>query len=739
MKSKHIWNKVIALCLTLSLVFGMSLTAFADDQNGGNVISEIHFSGVPEMGADVVVGGSAPSLSGIQIGGEHDVVISESYWQEGGSPLNSSFVFEEGNKYYLFLKVISGTGYVFAEDLHVYVNGRDYGYFAGYADTEFVFNVDYSFLNKIDKVEVTGIPTAKIGETASVTSIKVPDNANYVIDTTNTMWYDLLEHEARPMSANESFQNGHKYKLSVYIQPKEGFEFLEDDATRVDVGGLEADYQHCWPKELCLEFVTSFFSVLPDEELKVTVGEPQVGKTVDSVSVKVPDGAKYKVDYVNWYEYSSGNNMGPTDVFEAGHRYEADINLVPVLGYTFNENAVILVNGEESESYDVQDEHAWSYYKFSFCNQIDKIEISGVQQPKVGDKVNYASIKVPDNADYIITSKQWADSDGSTLLAEGDTFQKGHKYYFDVCVEPKEGYEFSEDAIMIVNGEAVGADNSWIDYEFANYYTNCSFLEKITKVEILDAFPKAVVGKTVSDVLLQIPDGSNYSVSASWIESSQQFGQNSLQPGAVFEDGHTYWLRVEIMPNAGYEFSDDVVITVAGKETQPTLGNVDNGYISFFEVNDFANRTIDVIELSVTEPKAGDKISKKSVKVPDNANYALWDVRWVDAVTGRDVKGTFEEGKKYQLRFHIETLNGYVFGNELKIKVNNQEMDLKSFSEDTFLQPDWGYLELTYDLSVQEVVKSPNTGDGAAYGLWAIVMILCAGYAVLTFKKRRNG
>ena len=440
MKRNQGFKKLLALCLVLSMILSMSLTAFASSTNEETVIEQASLTGVPAQ-EDLVVGQNVPTLN-IQAPADANYTVIAYWINDKTSESNYSGVVEDKNSYQLYIEVNVKDGYEFShesaltldgeetnafytwdehnritklytyvrysfltvldhitfeisglptaaigepasttgvevsagnweldwagwydyttndllQDGDVFVKGHKYtfeqhikpseGYefgenvtvmVDGMQEPSFYLSYDsirvfrnYSFMEKIEKIEVTDIPKAEIGKTASLNSIKVPEDANYKIDQENTKWYDIVEGEREELGEEDDFQNGHKYVLELYIISETGYEFVEEHDAEITLnnGELEADYQHCYSNEANFEFEYSFFSELPDETLEVTATEPEVGKTVASANVKVPENANYKVDYADWIDVTDGwTPMGENDTFQDGRRYLLQVSL----------------------------------------------------------------------------------------------------------------------------------------------------------------------------------------------------------------------------------------------------------------------------------------------------------------------------------------------------------------------------------------------------------------------------
>ena len=109
----------------------------------------------------------------------------------------------------------------------------------------------------------------------------------------------------------------------------------------------------------------------------------------------------------------------------------------------------------------------------------------------------------------------------------------------------------------------------------------------------------------------------------------------------------------------------------------------------------------------------------KSAELIKNPTKTTYTVGESFDTTGMELKVTFVDG-------NVETVtDGFIVSGYDATKEGTQKVTI-SYGNETF----------PFEVTVVKV--SPATGDATTY-TWAIVMILCAGYAVLTLKKRRNG
>ena len=738
MKMKHGLKKLLAFVLALSMVLSTGLTAFAENTNDEEVISTISVKNLPQL----TVGDTAPTIeefaSGIQLGSEHYTIDTEdtlvSYWYDLTAEewSNDSFVFEDKHEYQLILKAVPEEGYQFAEEVDLTLEDELVGQYPRWDDGSVTFFIYYSFLEQIQNVEVT-VPTKEVGTTFSMEAVKLPENANYKINADLSGWVELTEDGETEVTTG-TFQSGHIYELQLEIEPKDGCEFVEDISPVINNGNMEADYAYIGQDGGSIGIRYEFSEELSDETIELTVDKPEVGKTVGSLNVKIPENEKYKIDFISWDDVTDSTNswyeLQEEDVFQDGHKYCLNVQISPKIGYKFKQDITLNVNGEEAENYYSDPSYVYVSEYYTFRDVIEEVKVDGVPAAEIGKAVTFETIKVPEGANYEVKSVEWYDMTDGVALEEGDVFQNGHKYDLSICISPKAGYEFSEDTTLWFNGTQEKLyDDYWLNDTELSIYKTYSFLEKIHTVEILEALPEAVAGQEIQEVVLKVPEDAKYTANGFWNGET-----------GTFQKGNAYILYINLTPEKGYEFSDDVVVTVAGKPLDTVHFYNGNDYIEIHKVHDLGDNTIDVIEITIPELKTGEKITGNGIKAVADEKYEFLRVGWYDAETGKPVIGdTFEKGKKYELSLGIASLENYVFSNNVQIKVNGKLIDIKALSDDAYFSPQNVWFSLIFDLTEKATTPtSPATGDSTTYAVWvALAAVSLAGITVATSKKRR--
>lgn len=356
----------------------------------------------------------------------------------------------------------------------------------------------------IDAIDVIGevIPYVGVTEAEQTAGIKVPDGANYSIDYVN--WYIYLEDEDEYVDFDdETFEEGVIYAADFFVIPNEGYEFADDAVLTINGEDTLVDDVYCGvdADSACVSLVnTEAKARTPITEIDVEGFDlPAAGQTLGDIldGLKLPEGANYElmdtgdVDNPTCFEldesYASvGDSLSPDTVFEVGKIYGFQVMVTPKLGYVFDVDAEITVNGstdyvyEHSSVYSSGEAFVGFIYEVPEYVLITEIGVEGYVEPTVGETVeeNLASVKLPEGANYSIGSLDWGVYDeelGDFRVMEGnEVFEEGKQYSFRAIVYPNVGYAFSTTGTFTVNGDGeLVSEHSWAE-EFESYIlTEC--------------------------------------------------------------------------------------------------------------------------------------------------------------------------------------------------------------------------------------------------------------------------
>lgn len=562
------------------------------------------------------------------------------------------------------------------------------------------------------------------------------------VTVTKTEWVDA-EHKA----VTGKFEDGEMYYLAVTAKAAEGYGF-HSDMWYINLVNSNGRYiNETRDYDYSFDTVTVYFpySLLPTvDEVALTITEPAVGAAPSAVTV--PNDAKYALNEdvgYNWYDYGGGEEF---EKFETNGKYVLYLSLVPADGYEWAEDLTVTINGEEVDSWWTEsDGSLWLDHTYSFKTKLDRVDIT-MPVPAEGGTANIADIKVPADAAYAIDAEtsEW-ELDYDTFSG---TFEKGGNYRLRLYVNVKDSTttEFSEDCVVYLNGTAYDKDEydiGWNGNTVTVYYA-LDLREVISKVE-LPAVPGEVkAGDAVPEGgELTVPEGANYAGVSQWVIFSTDSG--TTEPGETFETGKAYYLVYQIGTKEGYRFAEDLVITAGGKELTGVIKMIgdDEGAIAI--MYPVGMKVIDKIELTVTEPVAGQKPG--SVTVPQDAPYSITYTGWTTS-SKDDISDTDEMGKKevfkignyYWVGVELKAAEGYVFASDVQILVNGEAVDMaalvKEIGNGYYAMGDMAMAAGVFG-QLTEPTDNPKTGDNAPIALVAALGVLAAaGMAVVGLKKK---
>ncbi len=702
-------KKVFALLMALVMVLGMIPSALAAESGP---IESVEVNGtLPVQGTDVAIGQLLPVVTMSVPQGADYTVTAE--WDDPSAAV------EAGKVYRLLIKVETDNTYGFdhfAEDFEVLLNGAPaeewYGVDNGDPNVipQIVIPVRYSFKTSIEAVEIA-YAEPETGKAAP--AVTVPATANYVLDPV-TGWYDEATDEKVA-----TIEKGKNYDLIVDLIPKEGYEFAENAA--IYVNDVEDDESYTYNNEDYYRYEREFSFEVEIDTIEVTYAAPEAGKAVPEM--KVPEGANYELTF----EWVDLNDVPVTTVADK-QAYYVYLELAPKVGYKFASDVVLLVNGEE-----VDDSNYFShgeYYAVAEIREsvnlqvIDQVEIN-YAAPEVGKPL--PEFKLPEGANYELTaSTQWSDPTYSPITA----FEEGEAYWADIYVRPMEGYEFSKDVVVLINGAKPGTD--WgISPDWMNVGNRHSFKTAIDKVE-LPAWPEMKVGDPLPVANAARPDGAKYTYSYYW-EAIDDNGDEVLVDGTV--EKLLYELTVEIVADEGCEFSGDAVVTIGGEAApegmEDMMGGMPVDFITKVKVFNFSDvwKVLDKVEITCDVPAIGGTPGKVTAS---GDGYTLGEYEWMFAMDEDESFWNFDEVKTFAenswlvLAVELELKDNYMLDPNVQFYVNGKQTPCLLMD---------GFVILDYGQLTKE--GAPATGDNMDLVLWGMLLGVSAlGAAIVLSRKR---
>ena len=297
-----------------------------------------------------------------------------------------------------------------------------------------------------------------------------------------------------------------------------------------------------------------------------------------------------------------------TDTFIAGHRYGLAVVVKAKSGYEFKTETIDYdlyprakgtINGEKAKIGAVSgykpSEIITLYYEFEAVAEkqvITDIILDDITAPVVGSypeyisvydslgtDVGYTTYEQLDDMQKVIYGKSWIDiDDGYRVLGKTEPFKAGHRYAIDIYVCPKDGYKFENFSVInaYVNGkratQVTPVEGHFIStllkirYEFSE----CTG-EDIPMVDLWIDTP--VAGNTPDyDVEIAVDnvecgDARNPVYSKNGVIWYDVYENAPMLVGgadAVFEAGKSYRFEAYLCAEDGYEFYDEVAVSLNG-------------------------------------------------------------------------------------------------------------------------------------------------------------------------------
>lgn len=316
-------------------------------------------------------------------------------------------------------------------------------------------------------IEVSNVPEAEVGKTPVEGSVDVPEGAKYIAEV---QWYVMEDWDGHPTSAsfNGTFTKGYTYRREITISLAddwEGWQYVDtygEVLCDIVINGEYAGVVLAYEEDGKASHEDFFHFTEKIESAEVTgVVDAVAGAQATTDGIKVPADANYTVK-AQWYTYDERVEFSGT--FVKGEIYGLELTLIAAEGYSFDDECVVKVNGEEQESFmSVQKMHMDVYLEYNLSENINVVEITNTEKAVVGQEPSVDGVSVSENANYTVAA-QWFmydEEQGAVLVT--DEFAKGNVYYLMIFVEANDGYKFAEDAVIKMNGATLAEDYYYIE------------------------------------------------------------------------------------------------------------------------------------------------------------------------------------------------------------------------------------------------------------------------------------
>ncbi|MBR2041235.1 MAG: dockerin type I repeat-containing protein [Oscillospiraceae bacterium] len=442
-----------------------------------------------------------------------------------------------------------------------------------------------------------------------------------------------------------------------------------------------------------------FFSIEAEAAQTITnvsvggITPPAAGeKAIEMTTVGilyVDSTAPYKMllQSCDWKD-ENGNIINNIDYkFESGRSYNVSMNFYAKEGWVFSNsgNITVEIKGVSSSKYSYKityNDGEIITVKFTFnvagsrtYPDIEKVEFWAITAPKEGNYPVNSVTHLYDNA--VVTESYWAYH--QAVVSSNTKFVANREYEFNIILDAKSGYKFSDDAeIWYYNGpvEHKKTFNSSKTRMIISIPYYVGDLNEITNVEITSfELPKAGNwAYPVDSDFICVPESDEYDIggfSNSWRDSNG----NKLTSTDKFVAGKKYTASVYFYAKNGYRFEDSSNITARIRGIDPSkysvnIDDVDGSYctMSFTftaEYNPPETFITHVDVIGVQEPVAGEYVTgygrvaaKSECRILDDGGKAA--VFWY--VNDTQETNTFKEYTSYTVKIWLEGHERYFAG-----------------------------------------------------------------------------
>ena len=318
--------------------------------------------------------------------------------------------------------------------------------------------------NVIESVTITELPVFEVG--ASIADAKatadVPEGC-----IATSQWYIWDAEESWTPISEGVFSETDIYFLCVEFETVEGYSFSEENfevnyADGIEEGSVYGEYDeednltyHCEMQKV--SFATPIYKI--DFEIpEVKVGNTATLENITFYSEdEVVAAENFEInaawECIEHYEDATG------EVFEDDHVYQFVLDVIPKDGYYFADTIEAYCNGEADEfAFGTEPTHYNYVYTKSLLDPIEKVEINGIPEVKVGETMPDTFEVLTPMEDYSgeIFFYWWSDESDDTA---GEVMEEGQIYTLQIEVNMFGNYPLSEDFVYVIDGEEYEASD----------------------------------------------------------------------------------------------------------------------------------------------------------------------------------------------------------------------------------------------------------------------------------------
>lgn len=347
---------------------------------------------------------------------------------------------------------------------------------------------------------------------------------------------------------------------------------------------------------------------------------------------------------------------------------------------------------------------------------IDKVEIT----MKMPDQFDTASENSSEwitsvTDDITVSNIRWInDPESHSYMEPGDSFVLGHTYYAVVYFSNYQ-YSMSTDTAVTINGkkaEYSPYDSSGSYWGFTYEFTVGQAAKKVNIT-----ITPIVAGKNPDFFASTDIDGIIPSISASmggleYNKITYYDGENVLEEGDKFVAGKEYTVVADLYCLSDSYLTKDTVVYIDDVKAETTAERFDCDVVYTAKFTATEPEYIDRIDITVTQPKAGEKPDRKiksitpedqiSVLIPiidpntgeiidSESDSFIW-FEHIDGGAGYEVTGTFEADHTYTAELQILCASRCYMDDKSKVYVNGvlaKPSEYSDYNENIFYSADF--------------------------------------------------
>ena len=649
----------------------------------------------------------------------NDIIWRDSTDGEDMDKENS--VFRAGHEYEVTVYLTANSAYAFASGTAARINGKTAQAKTSYGQLE----VKYTFAPLPDLVSSVSVTfDAPVAGLHPDYEPEFPSGAHYYNENVNTgnyrnyiVWKDLSDETSADNSLNPNepdpdvFKFGHRYRVIIYLTPKDGFTFAESVTARVNGSAVQATPAN--KGRIIVEYTFPEVNTSWIPSAVITLDAPEAGASPDYTAV-FPSGAHYYSEDtvtsflrndIGWRDVTDGNKpmyLADSGSFQAGHEYEVTVYLTPRDGYAFSSGTTATINGKTARAETSYDELLVRYTFAALPENISSVSVT-VDEPVARLRPDYEPV-FPSGANYYndnnvdtggyLNHIVWIDLDGTSadnsIDPENGVFELNHRYQVIMYLTPENGYAFSNSVTAKLNGKTAQAElgsngRLIVTYTFPALETSWIPYAAITlDAPEADALPDYfAVFPSDAHYFSADQKDSNFRNDICWKDSTDGTILNPYT--GRFQAGHEYEVTVYLTAQDAHVFSSETTATINGKTAQASLVS---GKLEVKYTFSALPKTISSVSFTAGSPVAGQHPSYDLV-FPADANYyndnnvdtgsyrnhVEWKEITNDSAEGSSLdpdKGVFQLAYRYQVIVYLTPQDGYVFSRNVTAKVNGK-------------------------------------------------------------------